>query len=353
MAKVFLSHSSKDKPIVDLFKSVLLNVGLGIADEDIAYTSAVETGVPIGGNIPQFIKSNIGDSDFVFLFISENYRHSEVCLNEMGAAWALDRNVKPLLIHDNLPFDSVGWLYHMSLCARLSDPDMLDELRDEFLDKYPYRTKTAVWNRQKAEFLTRLKQLVPEQGSVNLNIVSPAETEEELGLLDYREQFDEQNAEFINLMARITEGLNTLAPRVGKRTQQLTSAVKGTLNTQQTKGIMKALARDYDQFSAVLEECIPLANDKYNALIDSAKLIQETASLDEETKKDNRQAYLDLLDQLIEARKAHVGMRDSLKDIPHMEKTQIKAKHRTLTALDSLIEAMDSWITRTSELLKL
>ena len=41
MAKLFLSHSSKDKIIVDLFKTVLLNVGLGIADEDIAYTSAV------------------------------------------------------------------------------------------------------------------------------------------------------------------------------------------------------------------------------------------------------------------------------------------------------------------------
>ena len=151
MAKVFLSHSSKDKPVVDLFKTVLLNVGLGVDDKDIAYTSAVETGVPLGSNIPQYIKSNIADSDFIFLFISDNYRRSEVCLNEMGAAWALDKNVKPLMIHEDVPFDSGGWLYHMNLCARLTDPDRLDELRDEFLEKYPSRTKTAVWNRQKAE----------------------------------------------------------------------------------------------------------------------------------------------------------------------------------------------------------
>lgn len=353
MAKVFLSHSSKDKPIVDLFKSALLNVGLGIADEDIAYTSAVETGVPIGGNIPQFIKSNIGDSDFVFLFISENYRHSEVCLNEMGAAWALDRNVKPLLIHDNVPFDSVGWLYHMSLCARLSDPDMLDELRDEFLDKYPYRTKTAVWNRQKAEFITRLKQLVPAQSTDNLNVASPTESEEELGYLDYRELFDEQTVEFNDIIGRISKGCESLSTQVRKCTQRLTAAVNGTLNTQQTKGIMKALARNYDQFSAVLEECIPLANDRYNALIDTTKRLQENTKLDEDTKKDNRRTYQGLLDQLILAHEAYIGMRDSLKDIPQMEKTQIKAKRRTLTVLDSLIEAMDSWITRTSELLKL
>ena len=206
MAKVFLSHSSKDKSIVDLFKSVLLNVGLGIADKDIAYTSAVETGVQLGCSIPQYIKSNIADSDFVFLFISENYRHSEVCLNEMGAAWALDRNVKPLLIHDNMPFDSVGWLYHMSLCARLSDPDMLDELRDEFLDKYPYRTKTAVWNRQKAEFIAQLKQMVPELVATRAKDTALMKTDDEFGLFDYRELFDEHYDELVSLISTMIRG---------------------------------------------------------------------------------------------------------------------------------------------------
>ena len=106
MAKIFISHSSNDKGIVDLFKDLILNAGLGVLDRDIAYTSAPETGVPTGGNIPQYIKDNIADSDFVFFMISENYRKSEVCLNEMGAAWALDKNVKPLLLH-NVSFESV------------------------------------------------------------------------------------------------------------------------------------------------------------------------------------------------------------------------------------------------------
>ena len=353
MAKLFLSHSSKDKIIVDLFKTVLLNVGLGIADEDIAYTSAVETGVQIGGSIPQFIKSNIGDSDFVFLFISENYRRSEVCLNEMGAAWALDKNVKPLLIHDNMPFDSVGWLYHMNLCARLSDSDMLDELRDEFLEMCAVQTKTVVWNRQKAEFIARLKQLNSEKIDERSEVSVQTNTQCELGLLDYRELFDEQNAEFINLMGRITNSLNTLVPQLRTRTRQLTSVSNGTLNTRQAKGIMKALAEDYDRFSTVLEECIPIANDKYNTLIDSVKLIQESASLNEEVKNSNRQAYHSLFEQLIEARKAQAGMHDSLIGIPDMEKAQIKSKRRAVTAMDSLIQALDSWIARTSDLLKL
>ena len=56
MAKIFISHSSEDNEIIGLFKNMILNASLGISDNDIAYTSAPETGVPTGGNIPQYIK---------------------------------------------------------------------------------------------------------------------------------------------------------------------------------------------------------------------------------------------------------------------------------------------------------
>ncbi len=351
MAKVFLSHSSKDKSVVDLFKTVLLNSGLGISDDDIAYTSAVETGVPLGCSIPQYIKSNIADSDFVFLFISDNYRHSEVCLNEMGASWALDKNVKPLVIYDHLPFESVGWLYHMNLCARLSDSDRLDELRDEILEKIPSSIKTVVWNRQKAEFISRLKLIVTEHDVNELNEVDPVEPTDELGILDYRELFDMQIVEFVSIIGRITEGLKVLAPQVHKRNQQLISITQGPFNTQKSKGILIALAKDYDQFSSILEECIPLANEKYSELIDSTKILQMNSSIDKNTRDDNHQTFQELFTHLISARKEHAGMRDSLTNIPDIEKTQIKAKRRMLKAMNSLIEAMDGWITRTSELL--
>lgn len=156
MAKIFISHSSNDKGIVDLFKDLILNAGLGVLDRDIAYTSAPETGVPTGGNIPQYIKDNIADSDFVFFMISENYRKSEVCLNEMGAAWALDKNVKPLLLH-NVSFESVGWLYRVNLCARIDDLDRLDELRDEFIENMEVKLKLS-YGTEKNTSLLKLYQ---------------------------------------------------------------------------------------------------------------------------------------------------------------------------------------------------
>ena len=110
--KIFISHSSKDKQIVDIFVDKLLHLGLQIDPNDVAYTSREETGVGTGEDIRKFIKENISTCDFVFFMISENYKKSEICLNEMGAAWATDRTVIPL-VFPNLSFDSIGWLYNV------------------------------------------------------------------------------------------------------------------------------------------------------------------------------------------------------------------------------------------------
>ena len=84
--KIFISHSSKDKQIVDIFVDKLLHLGLQIDPNDVAYTSREETGVGTGEDIRKFIKENISTCDFVFFMISENYKKSEICLNEMAAA---------------------------------------------------------------------------------------------------------------------------------------------------------------------------------------------------------------------------------------------------------------------------
>ena len=114
MAKVFISHSSSDKEIVRLFKDIILKAGIGLSDADIFFTSSPETGVPIGKNIPEYIKTNLRDCDYAFLMISENYKKSEVCLNEMGAVWSLPiPNVNVFVCPDCKLPESIGWLYEV------------------------------------------------------------------------------------------------------------------------------------------------------------------------------------------------------------------------------------------------
>ena len=89
--RIFISHASKDRELIDKFVDSIILLGMGIESKSIAYTSREDTGVPPGQSIPQFIQYNIASADVVLIMISDNYKKSEVCLNEMGAAWALDK----------------------------------------------------------------------------------------------------------------------------------------------------------------------------------------------------------------------------------------------------------------------
>lgn len=347
MPKVFISHSSKDKEIVDSFKNMILNAGLGIADSDIAYTSASETGVPTGGDIPKYIKENIAGSDFVFLMISENYRRSEVCLNEMGAAWALEKNVRPLVLPE-ISFDSVGWLYRTSLCARIDDADRLDELRDEFAAAFGSCPKTSVWNRQKAEFLSKIAPL----GAAVVNPAEPEPESEELGLLDYKDLFDQNIDLFNSTMGTVTAGMKLLTEKTQTRTKQL-SAVNGQHpNTSQVRGIMVHLAKDMDGMSESIEANAPRLTEHFDSAISAAIALQKCATVAPETKQENRASVNYLIQAILSAIDSTNRNKDTLETVPNLERTQIAAKKRLAKAYSSLVTVCENCLTRATELLK-
>lgn len=348
MAKVFISHSSADKELVDLFKNIILNAGLGIADEDIAYTSAVETGVPTGGNIPQYIKDNLADCDFVFFMISENYRKSEVCLNEMGAAWALDKNVKPILLYD-VPFTSVGWLYSMNLCAKIDDSERLDELRDDFAEKCQICTKTVVWNKKKAEFLSK----IAEYGNSNTALVCIDEQydeAEELGLLDYREAFDSNMALFGQIMQELTEETTQLTNNMETRANQLLSLNPTIPNTGQARRIMMGYAKDLNKMSNAISNKAPKLSECFKAAVECAIQMQKYS--DAETKKTDREALNELIQSMVTAKDTIAESQNLISGFPDMEKTQITAKKRIINEYSTLIAVYRECITTATDLLK-
>ena len=70
--KVFISHCSKDKPIIDEFVDKVLRLSCGFKTSEIVYTSREDTGVGLGDGIPQFIKENLHRSSLVLFRISDN-----------------------------------------------------------------------------------------------------------------------------------------------------------------------------------------------------------------------------------------------------------------------------------------
>lgn len=131
---VFISHASADKAIIGQFIKDILKEGLGLRDENIACTSFEATGVTIGGDIPRYIKDNIASAQVVLAMISKAYKASEVCQNEVGAAWALGNRPLQILLPD-VDFDELGWLQHLKKAARIDQQDCLDNLEEVLCDK--------------------------------------------------------------------------------------------------------------------------------------------------------------------------------------------------------------------------
>lgn len=133
--RVFISHSSRDRNIVERFVDNILQLGIGLSHKDIFCTSIEDMGIKNGEDIREHIKNNVQSADFSFLMISKNYKESEICLNEMGAVWASDNRVKYYLL-PGVDFKEIGWLCDVKKAEQLNDSVALDSLERE-LTSFP------------------------------------------------------------------------------------------------------------------------------------------------------------------------------------------------------------------------
>lgn len=155
--KIFISHSSKDKAVVQLFVDDVLQLGVGIKPEQIFCTSIEDMGIKNGDDIRKHIHQNIKNADYSFLVISNNYKASEICLNEMGAVWAYDNNVKLYLL-PNADFDSIGWLCNTRIAERIDSSIALDELHEQLQQHYSLQNVSVkTWSRLREKFLKEIK----------------------------------------------------------------------------------------------------------------------------------------------------------------------------------------------------
>jgi len=155
--KIFISHSSKDEAIIKLFVDDILQLGVGIKPEQIFCTSIEDMGIKNREDIRKHIHQNIKNADYSFLLISNNYKTSEICLNEMGAVWAYDNNVKLYLL-PKMDFDSIGWLCNTRIAERIDNSIALDELHEQLQQHYSLQnTSIRSWSRLREKFLQEIK----------------------------------------------------------------------------------------------------------------------------------------------------------------------------------------------------
>ena len=157
--KIFISHSSSDKSIVNAFIKEILLLGCGLKPDDI-FCTLDPTAIRTGDDFREQIIVNMEGSDYILLFISENYKKSEVCGNELGASWVYrDKRILPLVL-PNVQFDQMGFLNVGKQGAKLLDRSKLDELYEEICRKYSLTLDWKNFNKRKDDFINTVNSLV-------------------------------------------------------------------------------------------------------------------------------------------------------------------------------------------------
>ena len=353
--RIFISHASKDNELIGKFVDLIFLLGMGIDSEIIAYTSREDTGVPAGESIPQFIQDNIACADIVLLMISDNYKSSEVCLNEMGAAWALNKHIIQILL-PNTSFDKLGWLCSLDKALKIDDADSIDGLCEVFADKLDIGIKPSAWNRNKSAFLTYCSTLSP---TLLPSIIEPEVVEvieddvEEWGFLDYREALENEAANVSQICVTLSDAIYKHNNMLNSSTRKLQSINPAHPTISQAKGIMRATANGMDQLTVIFEDNTPLLQSSFFNMVDYATQMKSlTASDSEETMEEEYNAISELLKAISGAKVGSISFKESVDALPKAEQTINKSKKRLSNSLADIIGVLDECISKGQELLR-
>ena len=186
---IFISHSSKDKAIIEEFVDEILQLGMGIDTERISCTSIEEMGIPNGTKMREWIQDKIVNCKVAFLMISPNYKKSEICLNEMGAVWALDKDVKILLL-PGIDYGNFGWLEEIRQAGHIESEGVLDQLYDDLKAEFGSDKKVSEWGRHKKKFLKYCKNLPKKEPDVKEEVATGHEKTDQIYLEYCTQIFD-------------------------------------------------------------------------------------------------------------------------------------------------------------------
>ncbi|MCL2247987.1 MAG: toll/interleukin-1 receptor domain-containing protein [Oscillospiraceae bacterium] len=249
MYKIFISHSSKDKAIIDIIVDGLLQNGMGIKHEDIFYTSGDSMGVKTGDEWRNAIKDSLLNAEVVLLVISPNYKESEICLNEMGAAWANCDKVIPVIV-PNITFATVGVTFDVMQGIKLNDSSGLDNLRDTIhkwtsIDLLP----TARWSKKKEEAICSIDDYInknPFPLPLSRDVFEKLETENK-----------EMEQSFKDIVAE------------KQKLEEIIVGLKGTKDKTEVKAIMKQYEPtcEFDEFKHLASNVSTALNNLENGVV--------------------------------------------------------------------------------------
>lgn len=170
--KIFISHSTDDKAVVEKLVNLLREIGLNM--DTIFCSSLPGYDIPIDTDIFNYIREQFLQHDLHVIFIhSDNYYTSPVSLNEMGAAWCLKTRATSILL-PGFAFDKMKGVVNFSRIAIKLDNDIyevkdkLNQLRNVVIEEFSLQHGSdATWEKARDEFINTANTICGEKTIVD------------------------------------------------------------------------------------------------------------------------------------------------------------------------------------------
>lgn len=160
--RIFISHATADKDIADALVD-LLKTGADVRTAQIFCASLEGYGVPEGEDFVEYIRTQIESPVLVVAVISPAYYESAFCVCELGAAWAMQHSLFPVVVPP-LTYGELQGVISKTQGGYIKEAAKLDNLRDRVLSVLGIApVATALWNDKRDQFLVRMDELLDER----------------------------------------------------------------------------------------------------------------------------------------------------------------------------------------------
>jgi hypothetical protein len=156
ITKIFISHSSLDKKIVEELIDILETIGLN--STQIFCSSFEGYGIDFGEDFLGRIKDELNSEVLVLFLLSENFYSSPVSLCEMGATWVKTNIHIPILIPP-FDFNDIKGVIPLTQGFKLNNPQSLSHFKNqiETIFNIQPNSNNSTWERKRDRIITRIE----------------------------------------------------------------------------------------------------------------------------------------------------------------------------------------------------
>ncbi len=163
--KIFISHASKDKNLVE--KVIELVEAVGVKSSQIFCSSFEGYGIELGEDFLKRIKEEIDANSLVIFILSENYYASVISICEMGATWIKTSQHIPILIP---PFDysDVKGVIPLTQGMKINEVEKYNSLKNKLQKLFNLESiDSSIWERKRGKIIDGINELLFKKENTN------------------------------------------------------------------------------------------------------------------------------------------------------------------------------------------